>query len=105
MIFSKSEGSYLHTPLYKGKKRVLIFPSINSVKSQPLDLHHTVEREGHVATCCINCRIKETEASRTCMGQVKRHFYMGTHLERANPPTSYQNPTPSNGKESGILGG
>ena len=39
------------------------------------------------------------------MGQVKRHFYMGTHLERANPPTSYQNPTPSNGKESGILGG
>ena len=44
VIFSKSEGSYLHTLLYKGKKRAVIFPSINSVKSQPLDLHHTVER-------------------------------------------------------------
>ena len=33
VIFSKSEGSYLHTPLYKGKKRTVIFPSINSVKS------------------------------------------------------------------------
>ena len=39
------------------------------------------------------------------MGQVKRHFYVGTRPERANPPTSYQNPTPSNGKESGVLGG
>ena len=44
VLFSKSEGSYLHTLLYKGKKKVVIFTSINSVKSQPLDLHHTVER-------------------------------------------------------------
>jgi len=49
----------------------------------------------------------------TCMGQVKRHFYVRTHPECANPPTPYQSPTPAsyqsltplNGKESGALGG
>ena len=29
---------------------------------------------------------------------------MGTHPEHANFPTSYQNPTPLNGKGSGVLG-
>ena len=94
MIFSKSEGSYLHTPLYKGKNRAVIFPSINSVKSQPLDLYHTVERGGHIAACCINCRIKDTKVLGTCMGHVKRHFYVGTHSECAYPPTSYLLPKP-----------
>ena len=105
VIFSKGEGSYLHIPIYKGKKRAVIFPAINVVKSQSLDLQCTIEHGGQVVVYCINYRIEDTEMSRTCMGQGKRYSYKGTHPEHANPPTSYQNPTPSNGKESGVLGG
>ena len=59
-----------------------------------MDLYHTVERGGHIAACCINCRIKDTKVLGTCMGHVKRHFYVGTHSECAYPPTSYLLPKP-----------
>ena len=94
--FFESGENDLPLPLYKGEKGVVIFLPINSEKkkkkNQPLDLHRTVECGRYVATCCINCSVRDIEVSGTCLWHLKRHSYVGTHPKHANFPTSYQTP-------------
>ena len=91
--FFESGENDLPLPLYKGEKGMVIFSPINSgKKNKPLDLHRTVECGRHIATCSINCNVRDTEVSGMCLWQLKRHSYMGTSPKHVNFPTSYQTP-------------
>jgi len=80
-------------PLYRDEKGAVIFPPEDPEKPHPLDLHCIIENGGHNATYYIYCSVVDTEASGTCMGQVKRHSHVGMLSTCANLPMSYQNST------------
>lgn len=80
-------------PLYRDEKGAVIFSPKDPKKPHPLDLHCIIEHGGHNVAYCIYYSVVDTEASRTCMGQVKSRSHVGTLSMRANPPMSYQNST------------